>query len=354
MAERLVIDNFVGIDHIELEFNRINILIGPQATGKSICAKLLFYFSSFVDEIETTVEKKETKRNLDARLVRKFNEYFPSSSWGDSEFIIEYSIGDAYIKVIRLESKSTKIKIEYSDHYRKLLQHFRYGYKKYIKEMSEEDGYHHRTTVALKDMFNETLSKDFGNGIRSFQLFIPAGRSFFAILQSGIFSFLSTRKALDPFLIEFGSFYERIKRFLMLTSSKRKRDTDVDECVEKLVSKIIVGNHIIEKGEDFLVSGKRKINLAISSSGQQESLPLAIILRVLLNLKFPSPRVTVYIEEPEAHIFPTGQKHLVELISTIFNSSVNNIRFVITTHSPYILTAFNNLIQAGMLGRVPL
>ncbi|MDJ0675790.1 MAG: AAA family ATPase, partial [Calothrix sp. MO_167.B42] len=53
------------------------------------------------------------------------------------------------------------------------------------------------------------------------------------------------------------------------------------------------------------------------------------------------------IEEPEAHLFPQSQKHIINLISLIFNLTKKRSNFLITTHSPYILTAFNNLIQAG-------
>ncbi|MBW1649968.1 MAG: AAA family ATPase, partial [Deltaproteobacteria bacterium] len=53
-------------------------------------------------------------------------------------------------------------------------------------------------------------------------------------------------------------------------------------------------------------------------------------------------KYTFFIEEPEAHLFPVSQKNIVSLIGNIYNYKPHN--FVITTHSPYILTAFNNLI----------
>jgi predicted ATP-binding protein involved in virulence len=37
------------------------------------------------------------------------------------------------------------------------------------------------------------------------------------------------------------------------------------------------------------------------------------------------------------------------LIALTFNQSKNNLQFVVTTHSPYVLTALNNLLQAGLL-----
>jgi predicted ATP-binding protein involved in virulence len=58
---------------------------------------------------------------------------------------------------------------------------------------------------------------------------------------------------------------------------------------------------------------------------------------------------TVYIEEPEAHLFPSAQRNIVELIATVFNCRKEQLQFFITTHSPYILTALNNLLQAGIL-----
>jgi hypothetical protein len=53
------------------------------------------------------------------------------------------------------------------------------------------------------------------------------------------------------------------------------------------------------------------------------------------------------IEEPEAHLFPASQNDLVNLMSLIFNITDKKHNFFITTHSPYILTAFDNLVQVG-------
>jgi AAA ATPase domain len=181
------------------------------------------------------------------------------------------------------------------------------------------------------------------------QVFIPAGRSFFAILQSSIFSFLSSNKAIDPFLTEFGSFYEDIKTPRSANIPREESDRKLKSKIDNLTETILQGKHVIEKGRDFLLlSDGRKISLASSSSGQQEMLPLALILGSI-----PFTRLTgssgnvVYIEEPEAHLFPTAQRSIVNLIATIFNESKIPVQFIITTHSPYILAAFNNLIHAG-------
>ncbi|MEB3887396.1 AAA family ATPase [Lyngbya sp. CCY1209] len=42
-TEKLIIKNFAGLNHIDIEIKKINILMGPQASGKSMIAKILFY-----------------------------------------------------------------------------------------------------------------------------------------------------------------------------------------------------------------------------------------------------------------------------------------------------------------------
>ena len=48
MKEKIYIENFLGIKKIDLKLNKINILIGQQSIGKSVCSKLLFFFKSLI------------------------------------------------------------------------------------------------------------------------------------------------------------------------------------------------------------------------------------------------------------------------------------------------------------------
>jgi hypothetical protein len=59
----------------------------------------------------------------------------------------------------------------------------------------------------------------------------------------------------------------------------------------------------------------------------------------------------VYLEEPEANIFPETQYELVRLFAWLSHEPTLDFSWVITTHSPYILSAFNNLIEAGQAAR---
>lgn len=56
--------------------------------------------------------------------------------------------------------------------------------------------------------------------------------------------------------------------------------------------------------------------------------------------------VSIYLEEPEENLFPSTQYELVKWMAEQVNSTKNN-SLCIATHSPYILSSFNNLIQAA-------
>jgi hypothetical protein len=353
MAEKLIIKNFAGIKELELEVKRINILIGPQASGKSVCAKLLYYFKNFVWEIWSTVENQQTKRNLDLNYSKTFEEYFPVDSWGKHDFFIRYEVADIFIVVSRKQDIKSRISLNYSDFFKKEFVDLRSLVRKAnnsYSDMGESEPFDlYLTGRLLRERWADSLSASLGKEGAFTQLFIPAGRSFFATLESNIFSFLSISNALDPFLRAFGSTYESIKN-TRISKDKFEERKDIQSEVNRLVEKALCGKHVREKGRDFLeISDGRLISVSHSSSGQQETLPLTIMLAALPSLTASRFGQTVYIEEPEAHLFPDAQRNVIELIATVFNYRKEQLQFFITTHSPYILTSINNLLQAGLI-----
>ncbi len=342
MNEKLIIENFAGIKYLEINLSKINIFIGQQTTGKSICAKLLFFFKRFDNELINAVENDLTKKEFDKLLLSKFIEYFPIHSYPDDPFSINYLVSSCNILIIK--DKEKKLEIQYSDIFYKTFT----SYKKYFSKLKnknlDQDSFEiFKPTVEIRNKYHKEIKELIGDYSGYNQIYIPAGRSFFANLQKSIFSFLSSNKAIDPFILEFGSFYEQIKQLLQRSLLK-------DKFAEAFIEKILLGVYLQDKGNDYIMhQDGRKINIAYSSSGQQETLPLVLILKTLINIKFSSNGAVIYIEEPEAHIFPNAQKLIVEFISYVFNHSKTKYQFIITTHSPYILTAFNNLLQAGII-----
>lgn len=174
-------------------------------------------------------------------------------------------------------------------------------------------------------------------------IFIPANRAFFANLQKNIFSFLAEDIDIEPLIKKFGAFYQQSKRlhhqdFFYNDSSTKWAQKKIDS----LINDIIVGEYTYTEEQDWILNNGKRINLANASSGQQESLPMLLILKIWPFIYWKGVPATFFIEEPEAHLFPTSQKQIISLIATIYNTFGH--AFFITTHSPYILTAINNLV----------
>ncbi len=347
MKEILRINNFAGIKELEVELNKINIFIGPQASGKSITAKLIFYFKSFILEIRKGIENKENKREIDRNHINRFINYFPKETWPKNNFSIEYIIGETKMKIYKNDKP---IKFEYSDNLKKLIKDAKKILKKEEERIINKKGVSNfEITINYTKKFNQLVKTDISPFSAYNQLFIPAGRSFFSNIQTSIFSFLNSNKSLDPFLIEFGSYYEHFKR-LATDENLSEQNAEKDKDFQKLINEILNSNYLREKDKDFLLhTDKRKVNLSNASSGQQEILPLLIILKKLQRASFYGGGATLYIEEPEAHLFPNAQKKIIQLLARVFNSSENNFQIIVTTHSPYILSSFNNVMYAGNL-----
>ena len=343
IMERITIKNFAGIDSLDISLNKINVFIGKQASGKSVTAKLIYYFKGVSRDFLDCALSDKTKIQAEKKLLSKFEEYFPTDTWPTKNFEIVYYFDNNFI---RLTKENGKIKIQFSDAVAKLFNYCKRVIKTDRQHFSPQDKFEiYKPTYRIHEKYLSIVEKELGYNASYNPLFIPAGRSFFANLQSSIFSFLSNNKAIDPFLVEFGSFYENIKPVADRSNSARE-DKHIFSLANNLMLEIIGSRYLREKNKDYLIhDDKRKINVSFSSSGQQETLPLLLILKALLRISFIGSGSSVFIEEPEAHLFPAAQKKLIELMGLVFNHSKNPTQLVITTHSPYVLTSINNLIQ---------
>ncbi|MEL7408877.1 MAG: AAA family ATPase, partial [Cyanobacteria bacterium J06558_2] len=118
--EKIEIKNFLGIKDITVEVKQINIFIGPQASGKSVIAKLLYYFKDFLSEIIFAAAEEDNQSDLDQKCQQKFLKFFPSSAWGNDSFQIRYSFHQQYIEIKRTNGarkKSVKVILKYSKAY---------------------------------------------------------------------------------------------------------------------------------------------------------------------------------------------------------------------------------------------
>lgn len=349
MKDKLIIQNFSGIDYLEIELKKLNILIGEQASGKSTVAKLFYYFNSLFEDLQTYIHQElfgknnQNKTNssdlkdLAGIQAGKFSHFFDIMST-NQHYQIEYVFVDNFS--IRISSENDYIKIAYSDDLHQLLNEIIQKYQYQV--INTENTFN---SFELLNKISNSIQQDFENkGIHiKKQIFIPSGRSYFGILDENIYSEDNAVKNIDYLLKRFGNFYRFLKRLNKLELSN-----------QHLFETIIKAKYITDDGEEFLVhSDERKVKIAQASSGQQEIFPILLIIQNILerNIKH-NEGLILYIEEPEAHLFPTAQKDLVHLFARLFNHlQSDDCHIFITTHSPYLLSSFNTLLTAGSVVR---
>lgn len=344
--EKLTVKNFLVIKHAEFDVGRMNFIIGPQASGKSVLAKLLYFFREFLQtDFAQSVRAFEKTNALERRGIARFERLFPTYGWREQIFELEYEIHGQVVRVSNVPKQSLSLK------YSSDLEDFR---RDWMSDFQDKQAARQKgvwpTDFDLTDSLGWVKAvamqgSEIGECFHP-SLFVPAGRSFFAIVQHNIFALLEGNIAIDPMLQQFGAKYEFSKHAFQNLPHNHEAD-EFSAVRSKGMAQwapILAGEYVRENDEDWIVSGERKTNISDASSGQQEALPL-LVTALLWPLAFKHGRGTaLFVEDPEAHLFPTAQKQLLELLALTYNKLQHS--YVITTHSPYILTAVNNLTLA--------
>lgn len=161
-------------------------------------------------------------------------------------------------------------------------------------------------------------------------IYVPADRVFFATFSQSIFSLISSDIALPKWLIEFGAKFENARTHI--------KELSID---------FLNTRYQWKDGTDYIqASDQTTIKLSQASSGIQSIVPLLLVVQNNTNSKKKYDDLFV-IEEPELNLYPSSQKDLIEFI--IERTKQSEDKLIITTHSPYLLTSIDNLIQAGNL-----
>ncbi|MBS9780727.1 MAG: AAA family ATPase [Moraxellaceae bacterium] len=352
--EKIIIKNFLIFDDVEMEIKRLNILIGEQASGKSLLAKLVYFFTMCKNNLAECILFDDTEQMF-AKLENDFLDIFPPKFW-QKDFSIEYDFNIEFqLKVIgNYSDKKINISLinQNDDSFKNLVNKAKQEFSNtvesefdddliaLINKISEKSG---QETVSKEDflaILNDNMSKNrelFVKLILATQ-FIPANRSSLSFLNKNALALLTSNDLnIDPLLRKFGITLNKIKEDYFNNNSYP---------LIEYFEKIIKGKFDRINNEDWLVNDDKKIPVHFSSSGQQEAFPLMLFLFAVFFKQEKYQLQELFIEEPEAHLFPQAQNVMVSAFSYILHhAEIDNL--FITTHSPYILSAVNNAILAN-------
>lgn len=360
--QKIVINNFRQIKTAEIDIKKILVFIGEQASGKSTIAKLIYFFQSlpqdYVDIVFNNGEQLDMKKIQTALIKKiqdKFSIYFGFTKQLPEDFRIDYYYSKEFRRKLTL-SKSSSLQISFSSNFwqyiatktDRILQ-------KYQKAQQSSVGVHFSLKEKQRSALLEEITKTSHQIFRVDKecLFLPAGRNItvsypeqFQLLFFGALSdtnsSINDANSIDMKLIkEFMSYSKFLIDFFAKYDSMSGNNAKVSKFIIERMQKILHGKYVNVAGrERIYYNGEDSyVPLSIASSGQQESIR---ILQDLIYMNIQKNAATRIIEEPETHLYPTAQKLLIEMIA--YTANVTKSQFIITTHSPFVISVLNNLL----------
>ena len=364
--QTLIVRNFGPIESCELVVKPILCFIGPQASGKSTLSKLIYFCRTVLGDVTEYLLKilegndaRFDQEALAKRIRARFDATFgPVRPHYGARIEFRYN-EDAWIVFSQNNPTSPYFDPQFSDSIIRELSNT-------VDESRERFPASPRTSrrapsnIASNQLIEprQQYVEEQCNKLFSFRrgvFFIPAGRSLISTLSEQLQNVDS--KLLDEPMRLFIQTVNRVKSFFSSSledawaryqaiESQVGPDSLVQEAI-RVISLILKGSYEQEGSAGSIrFAPNESVKINFSSSGQQESLWL---LLWLFGTAMDGNPDHLFLEEPEAHLFPDAQRQLVELFVRMHNEL--GCQFTITTHSPYILSSLNNLLHAYRVGQ---
>ncbi|MFC6225976.1 AAA family ATPase [Hymenobacter artigasi] len=388
--ERLDVKFFGPLRDISLDIKEVNILIGPSSTGKSLLAKLFLLlkdyeqvkkfttfqsakhiferygmgdmlttqtYIKYESDNHTLIVNKGAVRRIKKKssLLKAYNSLIKNSdilSEIDSDDLEEYLNRTLFnsIKVLVTPMYRNIDQLPYKLYFElKTIVHLSgeilarakyYAYTDLDEFVDSIHSYSHleeSDDELLAELYDDierliqytiSFSQKTVPQLKSVQntLYIPAERILFSLISEKYFTLESSNASLPKALIDFGVIVENARK----------------------------GNHIykidfmrlayqFKDNKNTISHDESRFTLANAASGIQALVPLFMAID-FTNRVSSSNNNHFIVEEPELNLYPSQQKGLSEYL--IKSCAHGNNGITITTHSPYVLTSINNLIQA--------
>ena len=371
--EHITIRNFGPVRKVDIDLNKnMEVVIGPQASGKStfsktiyFCKKIRDYFLQYLNGIMNTEDlyREDLYFNFLKFVRRSFMGYFGTTKHMD-RFEIMYFYHkekNRFVKIILDDDRfakfsfSNEMRTELCDMIEQAVKVAKESRKlSFADSYLAQAGFLERLRVPVNEIFCDD----------SMLMYIPAVRNLLAVVPDTFVKGETSIQDEEEMSIdisqidlitqefiryirkirsEFGTKLEEITQNYLKTVRGEIRNHDV-ELACGLIRKILRADYICDReGEKLFYDQEQWVKLMFGSSGQQEILwALNIIFMAILK----NEKTFLVFEEPESHLFPDAQETIAQLAALLINSSKS--RIIVTTHSPYMLTAANLLIYSGV------
>lgn len=298
MNEQLIVKNFGPIKDATVDFKRVTVFIGPTGGGKSTLAKLAAIFHSF----QLMGNEFSGTNLLGYYNLKKFQLPQSDVKWNAQDHFIKMKDGVPLPDGI-LMSK--------------------------IGELVKEKRNRLAHTIAISPFEELELLQASIKALMPAQTarYISSERAFVSAIEYSWAGLLRDDIGLAKYILDFANNFS--------TSRKEIPALDIPFLNVK---------YIHRNGQDFIkVPGVETLfHLYETASGIQSVTPLLVLLEHLS--RNTEQAQSFIIEEPELNLYPTAQQGLLNWLVEKCTKGENDL--TITTHSPYILSSCNLLLEA--------
>lgn len=350
----LIINQIGPISFIELNLKRVNILIGPQSSGKSTIAKII----SFCLWLEKDVLMHRNGNYVTADFVEKqLLEFHRLKSYLNEGYAIAFNsdaisfIYDKEICLVELKEEfgQSKIgKVAYIPAERNVvtlpnitsLKLPEYNTRSFIFDWLEiHQKFQKKNAINLLNLnlkyyYEETSQKD--------MIVLENGKE---IMLEEASSGLQSVVPLYVYIHYLTHWVYEHQEDISFDKKEKIEKALRDELLKaminkanKKVSRSAADSFLNDSNNQQLAKGVLEIARMSEKATGNDSIVNAI-LKLEDNISHPHYS-NIILEEPELNLFPETQKDLIyDMLAMIKN---NRDRLIITTHSPYLLYALNN------------
>jgi predicted ATPase len=322
---KLTVKNVGPIRDAELEVKKHTVFIGPQGTGKSTLAKLIAMGADYEllpfnpSELKTSI--------LDTYSI---SEYFGTNSiWTylEENYTVSFSNEHLNDVVFHKDLNEELIDNYLNSDIHRIENDIDKLIRKYDKQSGEEDG-----LIDLIAKFQKIKQRELDYLLKQVidhsSVYIPAERILMAMLSEAIWSLSNANINLPQSFNAFASSYELARNQ-----------------IRSILVPFLNLLYKNQQGQDkVIISDNQEVHLSKSASGYQSVIPLLLVV----DYQRQQAQRRFIIEEPELNLYPTAQKDLIYSLMGGLQPDVDykDAEWVITTHSPYVLSSFNTLMLA--------
>lgn len=303
MGSKLKIKNVALLKDIELDVNRLVVLLGPQSSGKSSISKILCQCQWIEKNCFVDFDRTVARYQMERAFVTQLEEYHRMRGYFNADSYIRYE-GDFIVLTLEHEKVSIVRKSENPGYvYPKLC--YIPAERNLVAAIPNLKKYNDTNDVILYFLYDWYEAKSFTKDLTLDEMLERPVKYHYAEANESDFVYDGDSPALQ--LAHASSGIQSLVPLYM-------------------VIQYIVGG-VYQKTKPL--SAEQKLSAA--------------------NRDFYYKGSRLYIEEPEQNLFPDAQRHFIYSFLKLLKEPTGKHTAMITTHSPFILFSLNNCLMGGLV-----